>query len=388
MIRRPRLSEAPAAVRSAVAELLGSPLHAEHPAAAGFTRSIASVVIGTGGERLFIKAAPTDNDHGETGETVKSINAVNTVNSHDKTINTVNTVNSDSKAVDTAETVDSHSKTINTVKTVDGKTINTVETINGDGKTAATIGAVEAGALLAGHIGDLGPRLVGFIAIGDWRIAAYEVIDGEPVTRWTDADRFALRAVMQRMHHLMEPCPTAGTSPYAVAFLPLLGTWQALNGTPATLDVDHIRGLPTEIPIPVLAGLESRWLPALIGGNALHHGDLRRDNFVRQPDGRLRIVDWTHLWTAPGWMDLVRLAPDLAACGHDPEQLLRDSPWHDAPGEHVDVALAGLAGRAWREGLLPEVPELPGLRSMQREQAVHLLKWLGYRLRSATRRAP
>jgi hypothetical protein len=79
-------------------------------------------------------------------------------------------------------------------------------------------------------------------------------------------------------------------------------------------------------------------------------------------------------------MDLVRLAPDVAGCGHDPETLLRRSPWAGAPDDHVNVALAGLAGRAWREGLLPDVPGLPGLRRVQREQGLYLLRWLGARL--------
>ena len=142
--------------------------------------------------------------------------------------------------------------------------------------------------------------------------------------------------------------------------------------------VDHVRDLvlPVSVPVSVLAELESRWLPVLRPGGALHHGDLRRDNVIRQPDGRLRIVDWTHLWTAPGWMDLVRLAPDVAACGHDPEALLRSSPWAGTPEDHVNVALAGLAGRAWREGHLPDLPDVPGLRDMQRAQAFHLLRWL------------
>jgi hypothetical protein len=44
--------------------------------------------------------------------------------------------------------------------------------------------------------------------------------------------------------------------------------------------------------------------------------------------------------------------------------------------DHVNVALAGLAGRAWREGHLPDLPAVPGLRDMQRVQAFHLLRWL------------
>lgn len=283
--------------------MLGSPIRTEWPASAGFTWSIASIVAGHGGQRLFVKAAPS-----------------------------------------------------------------------GDGA------AVEAGAVLADVVGDLGPRLAGFAAVGDWRVAAYEVIDGETVTRWTADDD--LLAVLRRMRDVLDPCPVSGTSPYAEAFVPLLGTWQALNGGGDGPPVDHVRGrpLPVDVPIAVLADLESRWSAALAADTALHHGDLRRDNVIRQPDGRLRVVDWTHMWTAPGWTDLVRLGPDLAACGLDPEDLLRRSPWGDAPAADVDVALAGLAGRAWREGLLPDLPHLPGLRPMQQEQALHLLRWLAARL--------
>ncbi|WP_328473656.1 aminoglycoside phosphotransferase [Actinoplanes sp. NBC_00393] len=313
MIRRPRLADAPPGVRAAVEELLGGPIRTEHPADAGFTPSIASVVAGGGGTRLFVKAGP-----------------------------------------------------------------------------AGLGDAVQAGVVLADVTGDLGPRLVGCAVVGPWRVAAYEVVEGETVTRWESADLPHVLAMVQRLRDLLDPCPIGGTSPYAEVFVPLLGTWQALNGEPGhrRIAVDHVRGrpLPVNIPIPLLAELERGWLGALTGGTALHHGDLRRDNIIRQPGGRLRIVDWTHLWTAPGWMDLIRLAPDLAACGHDPEQLLQRSCWQDAPARDVDVALAGLAGRAWREGHLPELPDLPGLRHMQREQGSCLLRWLESRLPRRPRR--
>ncbi|GAA4606565.1 hypothetical protein BJY16_005895 [Actinoplanes octamycinicus] len=321
-LTRPRLADAPESVRAAVSDLLGGPIRGERPAQAGFTHAVASVVTGDGGSRLFVKAAPVGDGLGE---------------------------------------------------------------------------AVAAGVVLAEVVGDLGPRLLGHVAVGGWRVAAYEVVEGSAVTSWTAADLAALLPVVDRMRKVMEPCPIAGTSPYAEAFLPMLGAWQALDraGTPgrggstvrpfdpggsAATRVDHVRGrsLPVDVPIAVLAELESRWLDVLGDGAALHHGDLRRDNVIREPGGRLRIVDWTHLWTAPGWLDLVRLAPDVAACGHDPEQLLRRSAWADAPDDQVNVALAGLAGRAWRDGHLPEVP---GLRRMQREQGRHLLRWLSRRWR-------
>jgi hypothetical protein len=312
MLQRPSLADAPDAVRAVVSELLGSPILAERAAQAGFTHSIASVVIGNSGARLFVKAAPVGDGLGE---------------------------------------------------------------------------AVEAGAVLTEAVGEIAPRLVGFAAVGDWRVTAHEVVDGETVTWWNSADQPGLFEVLQRMRAVMDPCPVIGTSPYAEAFIPLLGTWQALNRSAdrdvdAPIRVDHLRGLslPADVPVAVLANLESRWLHALAADTALHHGDLRRDNVIRQPNGQLRIVDWTHLWTAPGWMDLVRLIPDLALCRQDPEDILRRSPWRDAPAEHVNVALAGLAGRAWREGLLPDVPGHPGLRRMQRQQGLHILRWLESRL--------
>ncbi|MCY1145019.1 phosphotransferase [Actinoplanes sp. Pm04-4] len=286
---RPRLAEAPAAVREAVKELLGARVQTEQPAQGGFTPSIASVVVGRG-SRLFVKAAPL-----------------------------------------------------------------------GMG--------VEVGAALAEAVGEIGPRLVGFRVVGDWRVAAYEVIEGAAVRQWAAEDVPRLLSLIDRWRVRAAACRVNGATPYADAFRPMLGAWQgsAVPGPP----------LPVSIALPVLAELERRWLSVLRPGTALHHGDLRRDNFMREPDGRLRIVDWTHLWTAPGWMDLVRLLPDVAACGFDPEELLRRSCWADAPAEDVNVALAGLAGRAWRDG---HRPGDPALRRMQREQAYQLLGWLASRV--------
>lgn len=138
--------------------------------------------------------------------------------------------------------------------------------------------------------------------------------------------------------------------------------------------------MPHGLDVRRLAELEQQWFEQLDPGDALQHGDLRADNVVRDPDGRLGLVDWTHNWTAPGWADLVRLGPDLHANGgHDPELFLRRSAWGDASPLGVDVMLAGLAGRAWRDGHLADIPELPGLRQMQRAQGDATLRWLAAR---------
>ena len=117
-MKRPRLSEAPVAVRDSVAELLGTAVLTEQPAQGGFTPSIASVVVGRAGVRLFVKAAPVGAGLGE---------------------------------------------------------------------------AIEAGVVLAGVVGDIGPRLVGSVSVGDWRVAVFEVIEGVTVERWQPDDSACCR---------------------------------------------------------------------------------------------------------------------------------------------------------------------------------------------------
>ncbi|GAA0453330.1 hypothetical protein GCM10009531_51490 [Actinoplanes capillaceus] len=284
---RPLLADAPRPVREAVTGLLGGRVTREEPATAGFTPSIASLVTGGDGRRLFVKAAP-----------------------------------------------------------------------GGEGPAVP----------LAGAAGDLGPRLIAARTVGDWSIEAFEVVDGDTVTHWTGADLDHLRRVVERMRDRLDPSPIGCTTPYAEAFVPLMADWRVLGAA---------KPPPITAPVERLAELADRWLDVLAPGTALHHGDLRRDNVIREPGGRLWIVDWTHLWTAPGWMDLIRLLPDLAADGHDPELFLKSTCWHDTPADHIDVALAGLASRAWRDCHLPGPPRL---RRMQQEQAHHLLTWLDSRL--------
>lgn len=138
---------------------------------------------------------------------------------------------------------------------------------------AAAIGdgmgeAVEAGAVLADVIGDLGPRLQGAAACGSWRVAAYEVLDGDTVSTWRSKDFPALLEVAERMRARLDPSPTPEIMPFAEAFTPLLGTWAALAAGPAPDDPDavpvglpvaHVRGrpLPVDVAVERLAELES-----------------------------------------------------------------------------------------------------------------------------------
>lgn len=306
---RPRLMDAPEAVRAVVEDELGEPVALERPAVAGFTPAVASTIAGHSGRSVFVKAAPLAGGPGE---------------------------------------------------------------------------AVQTGVDLAPLIGDLAPGLLASAQTDGWVVAVYEHVPGEALAEWDEPAVAAMLDVLDITRRRLAGPPMAGSSRYAEAFAPMLGAWRALAGRPGSdrSTVAHLDGVevPVAIPVEQLSDLEDDWFEALGPGDAMQHGDLRRDNVIRSTDGgaqRLWVVDWTHLWTGPGWMDLVRLAPDMAASGHDPEAVLHRSCWSEADAHAVNVALAGLAGRSWRDGHRPDNSRL---RRMQRQQAVHILAWLGRRL--------
>ena len=244
--------------------------------------------------------------------------------------------------------------------------------------------AVRTGVRLAPLVGDLSPRLLAAEEPEGWVVAVYEHVPGSTVEQWDEPAVDAMLDVLAVVRERLASPSLPGAVRYADAFAPMLGTWRSLAGGPGgdASTVAHLRDveLPAPIAVDHLAELEDQWLEALGPGDAVQHGDLRRDNVIRcASDGRPRLwlVDWTHAWTGPGWMDLVRLAPDMAVSGRDPEAVLRRSCWADADPHAVDVALAGLAGRAWRDG---HRPGPPALRQMQLRQAVPTLVWLSRRL--------
>ena len=244
--------------------------------------------------------------------------------------------------------------------------------------------SIRTGVQLAPLIGDLAPRLLAASEPEGWVVAVYEHVSGDAVEEWDELAVSTMVDVLAVIRERLSGPPLPGATRYADAFAPMLGAWRSLarrsGGDPSTVAHMHDIKLPVAIPVELLADLEEEWFEVLGPGEPMQHGDLRRDNVIRFADSgqqRLWVVDWTHVWTGPGWMDLVRLAPDMADSGFDPEALLRRSCWAEADPHAINVALSGLAGRAWRDGHLLD---FPSLRRMQRQQAIQTLLWLGSRL--------
>lgn len=100
-------------------------------------------------------------------------------------------------------------------------------------------------------------------------------------------------------------------------------------------------------------------------GSSLTHWDLRSDNMCIV-DGRARFVDWNLACLGNPELDLGFFLPSLAAEGGPlPEQILPDEP-------EVAAWVAGFF--AARTGL-PNIPDAPHVRSVQRRQLDTALPW-------------
>ncbi|GLX99869.1 MULTISPECIES: hypothetical protein [Actinoplanes] len=232
----------------------------------------------------------------------------------------------------------------------------------------------------------LAPPVLATVTLADWCAVAWDHLPAGHVEAWAPGDVPAILDLTARLAAGTRPCRLAGAVPFAHDFQgEMVGTARALAGRdmPDPPHVAHLTGIPlwSGLDLHRLATLEEDWVPALSGGDHLHHGDLRRDNLVRGPDGRLRIVDWTHRWTAPGWADLILLGVDLTRGGLDAERILAASVWAAAPAHEVNVLLAGWTGHWFNAAHRPEIPHAPGLRRLQHDQGRACAAWLARRLR-------
>ena len=166
----------------------------------------------------------------------------------------------------------------------------------------------------------------------------------------------------------------------------MLDTIAEMHATPSTIahgDLLHGReaGWPTVAENPAaflsLNLVTNAWLdaalPALVAaeqscvltGDALTHLDLRSDNLCRTAAG-IKLVDWAESCRSNAAVDLGFFLPSLAyEHGPSPETILPDRP---------DIAALVSGFFAARAGL-PDIPNAPFVRRVQREQLSTALPW-------------
>lgn len=119
---------------------------------------------------------------------------------------------------------------------------------------------------------------------------------------------------------------------------------------------------------------------AELAGDTLVHLDLRADNLMLRPDGRLIVVDWAWAVRGPAWLDPALLAIEFISSAV-PEVdadawVARIADDYGICTDLIVQVLVGVLSFFEHAGRQPDPPGLPTLREFQRFQAAALRDWL------------
>ena len=219
------------------------------------------------------------------------------------------------------------------------------------------------------------PAYFGSVRTGGWHAILIEAVDGQAPLPWTsEKAKRAARSFAEfhastvgrqlptwlprRQHHGFSTYWTRLTrdATRVAALASLAG--DAAPGAHAWLDKNLARLAATEA---LLRRRASR--------SALLHFDTRSDNIRLQRD-RLRIFDWPFACSGPPEFDLAAFAQSIESeAGPPGEDVMA---WYaevlPVEDERLAAAMVGLSGYFADRAPLPEMPELPRLRSVQRRQ--------------------
>lgn len=210
-------------------------------------------------------------------------------------------------------------------------------------------------------------RLRWVLDTDDWVVLGLEHVAGRPPVRpWREDDVRAALAALAEAADALTPAPAGlELATFADEFAALPAYW------------DTVRDLhPGLAHLDEAAELAAGFAGAT-AGETLVHTDVRDDNLIVRPDGRVVVCDWN--WPVRGapWIDTVALLIGPRGDGTDVEQVLATSVLtRDVPDEHVDALLALLAGLFLRSAAAPVPHNSPYLRAAQRWQGVVCWDWL------------
>jgi hypothetical protein len=175
-----------------------------------------------------------------------------------------------------------------------------------------------------------------------WIVLAFECVEGrQPRRPWRDAELASCLDALTTVAEVLSPVPEAMGLRAVTEDLPMLLTgWDAVRTT-------H----PEWPHLEEAAALAASY-PGFAGNDAFVHTDARDDNFLITIPGRgaaggrrALLCDWNWPALGPRWMDAVYLLVSAYGDGLDADALVASHELtRDADPEHVDAALAMLAG--------------------------------------------
>ena len=207
------------------------------------------------------------------------------------------------------------------------------------------------------------PRLLGW---DDDGVAPLLALEDLSAARWPPPwDRASVDAVIATLDQVhattpRAPLPTAEERQFG------LDSWPDLIEDPAPfLSTGLCSPAWLEQHLPTLAAASAA---ARIDGTASLHFDVRSDNLCFR-GGRAIFVDWNHACIGNHLLDTAAFLPSLQVeGGPPPQEVLADE-------DGLPELAALLAGYFCARAGLPEIPQAPHVRRLQREQAGTSLPW-------------
>lgn len=190
------------------------------------------------------------------------------------------------------------------------------------------------------------PRLLDAYDDGNWVVLLMEDIDGHPpAIPWEEHELDRVAGAITDLGVALDPSPWPEAPTFAEVNAGVVQAWRDLVAYPPP-DLDpSIRRMIDRLTADQVDLVE------VVQGEVLLHNDIRSDNLLLTPDGRVVFVDWGMPCKGAIWQDLMMFAvtPDLYQ-GADPDLLVRNHPLtRDVPESHIDVTVLACyaVGRRW-----------------------------------------
>lgn len=152
------------------------------------------------------------------------------------------------------------------------------------------------------------PRLLEVHDDGDWVALVYEEVEGRPpVIPWRPEELGRVAEAITDLGAALNPSPWPDAPTFYDVNRGVMRAWRELVASPpANLD-PRIRRLIDRL---VAEGVD---LAEVVRGEALLHNDIRSDNPLLTPEGRVFFVDWGMPCQGAVWQDLMMFAltPDV-----------------------------------------------------------------------------
>jgi len=224
-------------------------------------------------------------------------------------------------------------------------------------------------------VGVPAPRLWFALDGNGWLVGVFDDVEGRHPDPADPDDLAAILSTVDQIGTLLTPCPMPWAPAIAGKLSPAFGGWRAFRdlGPPDDLDPWARRQLDR------LVALEAGWADATRGDTLLHL-DLRSDNLLRTPDGRVVAVDWAHPAVGARWVDPAGIVIASALPVEVADGLLRTGPGlAGVDPAALDTFLCALAGYWQRSCRQPAPAASPNLRAHQRERADASTRLLAHR---------